>query len=73
MAIFNGTRKTVSPGIIYFILDVEEVLERHEHENYTSTERDKRLLKQAMIFLEIAERGEKMLTEGPLVADMVLI
>jgi len=75
MSIFGEIKNTISPAIIYFILDVEDILEKRENKGYKLKDREKKVLEQAIDFLETAEKGREIAqkTRGTFVADINLI
>lgn len=60
---------------LYFFLDVEEILEKRQNENYNLSENNKVVIESAYEFLDRAKKGLKMVTKtkGKLRADMNLI
>ena len=75
MSIFSEIKNTISPAIIYFILDVEDILEKRENKDYKLKDREKEVLEQAIDFLQTAEKGREIVqkTRGTFVADINLI
>lgn len=75
MGVFDSFRATVSPSVVFLTLDVLEIMGKQQRQGFILSKDDKAILKRAINFLKMAEKGQRILrrTEGKLVADIVSI